>query len=80
MGGPNPLLPAGYDVVWSVIATAVIALTVIALIILARAATGLAATRAWVWALVILLVPVLGAVAWIAIGRRGLPSSGRSPS
>lgn len=72
----NPLIPAGYDIAWSVIAAAVIALAVIALIVLARSAKQLTATQALIWTLLILFVPVLGAVAWLAVGRRSaLPAS-----
>lgn len=80
MGEHNPLIPAGYDIAWSVIAAAVIALTVIALIVLARWAKQLTAVQALIWTLVVLFVPVLGAVAWLAVGRRSvLPANSRQP-
>ncbi|NHI15975.1 PLDc N-terminal domain-containing protein [Microbacterium excoecariae] len=78
MDDHNPLVPAGYDIAWSVIVAAVIALTVIALIGLARSAKHLTALQAWIWTLLVLLVPVLGAVAWLAVGRRSvLPANSR---
>ncbi len=70
MDGRNPLIPAGYDIGWLVIAAIVVALTVVALILLARSAGRLTMTQALMWVLLILFVPVLGAVAWLAIGRR----------
>lgn len=66
----NPLIPAGYDIAWSVLSTIVIVLTIVALILLARSAKRLTMTHALIWALLILFVPVLGAIAWLAIGRR----------
>ena len=66
----NPLIPAAYDIAWWLIAAIVIALTVVALIVLARSAKHLTTTQALVWTLLILFVPVLGSVAWLAIGRR----------
>ena len=75
MDAHNPLIPAGYDVVWSVVAVLIFTLTVIALITLARASKRLTVTQALVWAAIVLLVPVLGAVAWLAVGRRARAAS-----
>lgn len=66
----NPLLPSGYDIVWSIIAVATVLLAVVALVSLSRAAKRLTAGQALVWVLVIVLMPVIGAVAWLAVGRR----------
>jgi uncharacterized membrane protein YhaH (DUF805 family) len=66
----NPLLPAGYDIAWSTVAVAFIALTIVALISLARSAKRLTTTQAVVWAALVLLVPVAGPIAWLAVGRR----------
>ena len=59
----NPLLPAGYDIMWSLVLAVALALTVTALwqVLRSRELTG---TQAVVWALVILALPVLGPVAW----------------
>jgi hypothetical protein len=70
----NPLIPAGYDIAWSIVAVLVFALAVAALVSLARSAKRLSATQALVWTLVILFVPVAGPVAWLAIGRRAMPA------
>jgi uncharacterized membrane protein YhaH (DUF805 family) len=72
----NPLVPAGYDIVWSVIAIVVFALMVTALVLLARNARRLTATQALVWTLLIIFVPVIGPVSWMAIGRRTADSAG----
>ncbi|MBW9110022.1 PLDc N-terminal domain-containing protein [Microbacterium trichothecenolyticum] len=66
----NPLIPAGYDIAWSVICALVIAFTIVALVSLARAAKRLTPAQGLLWAALVLLVPVLGALAWLAIGRR----------
>ena len=70
MDEQNPLIPAGYDLAWSVVAAAVIALTIVALISLARSARRLTTLQALIWVLVVLVVPVLGSIAWMAVGRR----------
>lgn len=69
----NPLIPAGYDIAWSAIAAVVIVLTIVGLVSLARSARQLTSMQALVWTLVVLFVPVLGAVAWLSIGRRAVP-------
>lgn len=68
----NPLIPAGYDIVWSIVAIAVVALMITALVSLARSARRLTAVQALAWVLIVLLVPLLGAVAWLWIGRRAV--------
>lgn len=66
----NPLVPAGYDIMWSTITALALALTVVALISLTRSARGLGPTRAIIWTLLILCLPILGAAAWLTVGRR----------
>lgn len=78
----NPLMPAGYDIAWSIVVSVVAVLAIVGLVSLARVAgmrgdgvSGdgvpvLTGTQALGWTLLILLVPVLGAVCWLAIGRR----------
>ena len=66
----NPLFPAGYDVVWSVVAVVIIGLAIVAIVSLSRGARRLTAVQALIWVLVVLFVPVLGPVALLAVGRR----------
>lgn len=66
----NPLIPAGYDIAWSVVAIMVLALTILAITSLARSAKHLTAIAGLMWTLLVLFVPVLGPVAWLSIGRR----------
>lgn len=71
MDAVNPLLPAGYDIAWSIAVALVAVLVIIALVSLARVAgPGLTGTQALVWTVVALVVPVLGPIAWFAVGRR----------
>ena len=69
----NPLIPAGYDLAWSAVTVAVIVLAIAALVLLARSAKRLTPRQALTWTLVILLVPFVGSLAWLTIGRRSLP-------
>lgn len=66
----NPLLPAGYDFVWSVVMVAIVVLMVVALVSLMRLAKSITPGVGLVWALVVLLLPVVGPLAWLGIGRR----------
>lgn len=75
----NPLIPAGYDVVWSVVAAAVFVLFVAALVSLVRRGGALTAWQWIAWFLLILLVPVAGALAWLTLGRRPDTSASTRP-
>lgn len=68
----NPLLPAWYDLVWSATAVVMIALLVVALISLARSAKSLSTSQALIWTLVAILVPIVGPLAWLFVGRRSV--------
>lgn len=78
MEANNPLVPAGYDIVWSLVAIVVVALVVAALVSLSRTAPRLSPGIALAWAALVLVVPVLGSVAWLAVGRRAAPDTGSS--
>ena len=64
----NPLLPAWYDLLWSGITVALLALTVVAFVSFFRTPLD-SRLQALGWALLILLVPVVGPTAWFALGR-----------
>lgn len=70
MDAANHLLPAAYDIAWSVTMALVMVLTVVALIVLVRSARQLAAGWALIWTLLILFVPVVGSALWLTAGRR----------
>jgi hypothetical protein len=70
----NPLIPAAYDVVWSVVALLVIVLTIVALVTLSLLAKRLTSAQALVWTLVVLFVPLVGPAVWLSIGRRAVPA------
>lgn len=65
---PNPLLPASYDLIWSGVVVVVLALMVTALwqALRSKAHTG---GQQLMWALVIVVAPVVGAIAWFVLGR-----------
>lgn len=65
---PNPLLPAYYDLVWSGIVVAVLALTATA-IWQALRSKDYSGGQQLMWALLIVVVPVLGALAWFVLSR-----------
>ncbi len=60
----NPLVPAAYDVVWSVVALCALALALVALVRWWRRRESAAAML--LWFAVILLLPVAGPLAYLA--------------
>ncbi|TXK18660.1 PLDc N-terminal domain-containing protein [Homoserinibacter sp. GY 40078] len=65
----NPLIPGPGDVVMTVLAIAAFVVSCVAIVSLSRT-RQLPARRVLLWALVILLLPVLGAVAWLVSNDR----------
>ena len=55
----HPLLPAAYDVIWS----GVVVLLIWAMVSIAR--SGLAPRVRLVWAMIVLLLPVVGPICWL---------------
>ncbi|WP_072313026.1 PLDc N-terminal domain-containing protein [Agrococcus sp. Marseille-P2731] len=64
----NPLLPAAYDVVWSLVVIVVVALAAAALWQILRA-RDLSGTQVLLWVLIVIVAPVVGALGWFALGR-----------
>ncbi|WP_241248974.1 PLD nuclease N-terminal domain-containing protein [Agrococcus sp. KRD186] len=73
---PNPLLPAGYDLIWSGIVLVVVVLAVTALWQALRS-KHYSGGQQLMWALLIVVAPVLGALAWFVLGR---PSRATAPA
>ncbi len=80
MDAHNPLVPAAYDLAWSGLAAVALVLTVVALVSLARRARTLGGGQALVWVLIVLFVPLLGSVSWLAVGRRARHAAGLEQS
>lgn len=78
MGEHNPLIPAGYDIAWSLVAFVTFALTVVAIVSLMRIARRLTTTQAVVWVVVVVFVPLVGPLSWLFIGRRSVAEPGGS--
>lgn len=62
----NPLLPAGYDVIWTIALAVIASLAVVAIAQLVRAKT-VGGVEAAIWVLIILALPVVGPIAWFAV-------------
>ena len=75
----NPLLAAGYDIAWSVVAFAIVVLIAVALVSLIRLAKSMTPGVGLIWALVVLLIPVVGPLAWLGIGRRTVLGARENP-
>lgn len=70
LASPNPLVPAAYDLTWSAVSLVLAALAVVALVSIARSARSLTSAQALGWTLLAILVPLVGPLAWLFIGRR----------
>ncbi|WP_396655204.1 PLDc N-terminal domain-containing protein [Microbacterium sp.] len=57
-------------VLWFVLAVALLVLWLIALISIGRSTAT--AVEKGVWSIVVLISPIIGAIAWLAIGRRAV--------
>ncbi|EKU45450.1 PLDc_N domain-containing protein [Brevibacterium casei] len=62
MPAENPILPATYDIVWSGIVVAGLILTIWAMVSILR--SGFDPRARLVWAIIVLLLPVVGAALW----------------
>lgn len=69
----NPLLPAAYDIVWSCVVLLMIALLIWALIGIAR--SGIDPRVRLAWALVVVLLPLVGPICWLVARPRRERSS-----
>lgn len=65
----NPLLPAPYDVLWSIVALVLLAFMVSAVVSVVRARGALTGIQTIVWLALIVALPVFGAVAWFLAGH-----------
>jgi Phospholipase_D-nuclease N-terminal len=67
----NPLLPSAFDIFWGVtlVAVGVALLTLWGVALLQIARATMEDTARAVWVLIVVLAPVIGAIAWFAIGR-----------
>lgn len=68
----NPLIPALYDIVWSGFAVVGLVLAVTAFVSISRAAKRLSVTQALIWVPLVIFLPIIGSVMWLAIGRRSV--------
>lgn len=65
-------MPTAYDLVWSLVLLCYLGLVVGALISLGRSGRQLGPIATLVWAVLIVLLPLLGPAAWFLAGRRSL--------
>ena len=76
----NPLLPSGYDIVWSIAVVLPCVLFVAAIATLVGARDRMAPLHLMIWTATIVVAPVVGALAWLLVGlplsRRGARASG----
>ncbi len=71
----GPLVPAGSDVAWSLVIAAALVLLVTALVSIGRRSKRLTASQALLWTLLAILLPVIGPIAWLVVGRRAASPS-----
>ncbi len=66
---PNPMLPAGYDLAYSIVPIVVVALIAVSLVSIARHSDGLSSWATAVWSAVVIFATLLGPIAWFLVGR-----------
>jgi hypothetical protein len=71
----NPLVPQFVDGVWMVAWLAVIVLLVVALVSIGRAASRLGPLVTLGWVILAIVVPVVGSIAWLTVGRASVRRS-----
>jgi hypothetical protein len=62
----NPLIPGYYDVIWVVAPVLALTLLVVALVSISRTAHR-SRTEVVAWVLFVLVAPVVGSIAWLAV-------------
>lgn len=65
----NPMLPAAYDVAWTLVPIVMIVLIAVSLVSIARHTDGLSSLATAVWSAVVIFATLLGPIAWFLIGR-----------
>ncbi|WP_227497362.1 PLDc N-terminal domain-containing protein [Planctomonas psychrotolerans] len=72
IGAVNPLLPADYDIAWTATAIVPLVLMVFAIVSISRLLAAFTPALVLGWTLLVVLVPVIGPLAWFLIGRRSV--------
>ncbi|WP_232527934.1 PLDc N-terminal domain-containing protein [Microbacterium suaedae] len=67
--GTNPLIPAAYDIAWSGMVLLVAAVAITALVSIGRA-RGADRDRRALWAIAVIVLPVLGSILWFVSDTR----------
>lgn len=66
----NPLVPATYDVVMTLVPLVILGIMVVALVSVSRMSKHLTLSQLGVWMLLVIFVPVIGPIVWLTTGRR----------
>lgn len=75
MENQNPLLPTGFDIVWTLIAVAIAALAAVALFFLFRRSNQLSALQFLAWLAAILIVPPIASIAFLVSDRKRIKAA-----
>ena len=73
----NPLIPAPFDIAWSIVALVLLAFMVSAIVSIVRASAALTGIHVIVWVAVVIAAPVIGATVWFVAGH---PRTHRQPA
>lgn len=65
----NPLIPARYDVAFSIVPLVLVAVMIVGLVSIIRRFRVMSVLESFAWTAFIVFAPVLGALVWFAIGR-----------
>ncbi len=67
---PNPLIPAPYDIAFSLVPIALAAFAIVSLVSIIRRYSTMSTGESVGWTAFVVLVPALGAIVWFAMGRQ----------
>lgn len=65
----NPLVPAFYDVAFSVVPLILVAVMVVSLVSIIRRYRAMSVFESFGWTALVVFAPIIGAIVWFAIGR-----------
>lgn len=67
---PNPLIPAWYDLAFSIVPLAFVAIAIVGLVSIVRRYSAMSTFDSVVWTVFVVAVPVVGTTVWFVLGRQ----------
>lgn len=71
----SPLIPAGYDIAFSIVPIVLVAVLIVGLVSIIRRYRAMSVLEAAGWSAVVVIAPVVGTVVWFLVGRKRYTSA-----